>query len=99
MCRAVYSMMSATIRIDGPGKSGVLSNGPRPDGVHRRPRRAQIGREARQPPAFDGGEIFGGVEGFDPDPFRRQPVEAVERLALELGARLAGPILEGCFCR
>src|SRR5439155_11266671 len=46
----------------------------------------------------DGGEIFRSVERLDPDPFRRQPVEAVERLALELGARLAGPILEG-FCR
>ena len=70
------------VRLLGGREPGILPDRPRPVGVHRRARPAQIGREARhrvaqrKPGMLDAVEVVGGVERLDPDAFRRRPVEA-----------------------
>ena len=86
------------VRLLGGRKPGILPDRPRPVGVHRRPRTPQIGRKPGHPRAFDRGKVLGGVERLDPDALRGDPVEAVERLALQLRPREARPVLEG-LCR
>ncbi len=78
------------VRLFGGREPGILPDRPRPVGVHRRARPAQIGREPGQcvAPRKAGGldrlEIGLGVERLDREALGRQPVEAGERLAFQL---------------
>ena len=81
------------VRLLGGRKPRILPDRPRPVGVHRRARPAQIGRHARQRLApgkslgFDLLKIGLGVERLDRDTFGRLPIEARRRLALQLSSR------------
>src|SRR5262249_51423536 len=94
-----------TVRLLGGREPGILPDRPRPVGVHRRARPAQIGRHAGQRLArwktfgFDLFEIGFGVERLHRNAFRRLPIEARHRLAAQfrLGKLLPfvdiGPVL------
>ncbi len=96
------------VRVLGRRKAGILPDRPRPVGVHRRARAAQIGRHAgdrvapRKPGVLDFFKIGGGVERLDGNALGRAPVEARERLAAQFLRGEIGPALDcvlvACHC-
>ena len=62
------------VRLGGRGEAGVLADGPRLGGVHRRVRAAQVGRDAGiGVEEVDTAQVGGGVERLDGDALRRIP--------------------------
>ena len=92
------------VRFLGGREAGILPDRPRPVGVHRRARPAQIGREARHHVAqlhagvLDRLEIGGGVERLDRDALGRLPSRGSSTgLPPQFGARQRAPVARGVF--
>ena len=93
-CRQILSVES--VRRLGRGKACVLTNRPRPTGVHRRPHTTRVGGKAGQRiERLQVLQIGGGVERLDIDAFGRMPGQCLGGVDLGLFRGKGIPGVEG----